>query len=517
MTTVVELYDFWFSEPIQKLWFNQSNSFDIEISVKYTELLLSYEKIDIDIKNTKQLVGYIILLDQIPRHIYRNDIDCVNKYLQTILSFISDNSIIQKINSGSIESEIHNYDLCFILLPLRHSNTYDNFITVVNIIWKRIEQQSDNEIYRKFLKASYERFNNHEIVLNDLTIDNTSKSIQYTDSLFLNKINENHVAIISLSGGVDSMVLAYHLKVIHGLECVAVHINYSNREECIDEQRMVQDYCSKLNIPCYISTINEIKREPCMKYGFRDLYETYTKKVRFNAYKHIIKKSMTYGVYMGHNRDDCFENILTNIATKNHYDNLWGMSNDTVIDGIRFIRPMLNVNKSDIYSFAKKYNIPYTCDSTPSWSQRGQIRDVVKPTLSNWNPEIIDGIMKLSEYMKDSNIIVKQYAKSLVDDKGTIKYTFRYGIESCITEENEIPSSISTLVWQEIFKQQHIHITSKTLSVFIQKLNDIISNVERYIERKKHGHKLYHILNDKYKAQLDVYNNYINISFLLYL
>lgn len=92
MTTDVELYD---------VWFNQSDSFDIVISVKYTELQLSYEKIDIDIKNRKQLVGYIILLVQISRHIYRNDIDCVNKYPQTILSFISDNSITQKINSLS--------------------------------------------------------------------------------------------------------------------------------------------------------------------------------------------------------------------------------------------------------------------------------------------------------------------------------------------------------------------------------------------------------------------------------
>ena len=41
-------------------------------------------------------------------------------------------------------------------------------------------------------------------------------------------------------------------------------------------------------------------------------------------YRQNIKNDRTY-VLLGHNKDDCFENILTNISNKSNYDNLSGM------------------------------------------------------------------------------------------------------------------------------------------------------------------------------------------------
>ena len=54
----------------------------------------------------------------------------------------------------------------------------------------------------------------------------------------------------------------------------------------------------------------------------RDIYEAYTKKIRFNCYKKFDKHPI---VILGHNKDDCFENILTNIAYNSKYDNLKGI------------------------------------------------------------------------------------------------------------------------------------------------------------------------------------------------
>ena len=63
MDNIIELYTFWFEN--EQLWFNCSKEDDLLITKKYSNLL-SGKIIDPSIES-------IILYDQIPRHIYRND------------------------------------------------------------------------------------------------------------------------------------------------------------------------------------------------------------------------------------------------------------------------------------------------------------------------------------------------------------------------------------------------------------------------------------------------------------
>ena len=47
------------------------------------------------------------------------------------------------------------------------------------------------------------------------------------------------------------------------------------------------------------------------------------------------------------------------------------------------IRLMLTISKEQNYDFTHNSNIPYLCDSIFKWSQRGQIRDIIRPVLIN--------------------------------------------------------------------------------------------------------------------------------------
>ena len=90
-------------------------------------------------------------------------------------------------------------------------------------------------------------------------------------------------------------------------------------------------------------TVNEITRDECLHNGLRDLYEDITKKIRFNLYEIADPQY----VLLGHNKDDCFENIITNIGNKNNYDNLCGMSVLSTINNINLWRPMINIDKKE--------------------------------------------------------------------------------------------------------------------------------------------------------------------------
>ena len=74
---------------------------------------------------------------------------------------------------------------------------------------------------------------------------------------------------------------------------------------------------------------------------------------------------------------------------------------------VKLVRP-LHFEKREILDYARKQGIPFTNDSTPKWSQRGKIRDQVKPFLDSFDPNFINGLMKLSEHVKNLTKISKE-------------------------------------------------------------------------------------------------------------
>lgn len=413
---MTELYKYWFSTP--RIWFSATEEDNAYLEKNFDRWIREYE--NMTPQTIEDYMTLIILYDQVPRNIKKN---C--KYYEALAKhYVQDIKYVSKCYNLLTAKE-----WCFAMLPYRHTNSDAIIHGVIENTWIRIAEEPRNlDIYKRFLKASYER-----CPITDLCIQRYSpKSIQWNMKRFiflldyipenppsLDYINNNITRefekiinetkpikiIISLSGGVDSMVSSLVLKRLsakYGFELIAVHINYANRESCAEEEYYLKSWCSFLKINLYIRPINEINREKCKKYGMREIYESYTRDVRFKTYKLVWNddKSPPY-VILGHNRDDIFENIMTNIAQKTKYDMLNGMCSDQIIDNIRFIRPMLNILKRDIYNFAENNNVPYLPTSTPAWSMRGKIRDVVKPAIKDWHPESFEGFMNLSRVMTD--------------------------------------------------------------------------------------------------------------------
>ena len=81
---------------------------------------------------------------------------------------------------------------------------------------------------------------------------------------------------------------------------------------------------------------------------------------------------------------------------------------------VNIFRPMLDVYKKDIYSFAQNYNIPYVYDSTPSWSERGQKRDKLIPFLNKFDERILPGLINLSEYLISTNKVYRSSINNLI-------------------------------------------------------------------------------------------------------
>jgi tRNA(Ile)-lysidine synthetase-like protein len=221
---------------------------------------------------------------------------------------------------------------------------------------------------------------------------------------------------VSLSGGVDSMVLMHMYANLAYVdtppEIVAVHINYNNRAESVEEANFLQEYCSAMKIKMIRHDINHIKRFE--KGKNRSEYENETRDIRFDLYKKVVEDESVDGIYLAHHDGDVVENIFTNIMKNKHINDLSVLKKSNVISGVNIFRPLIGIKKNVIVDYASVHHIPYFKDSTPHWSCRGIMRNDIFPNCKKCYTESFeDNLMKLSNEITETHdvlqIMMKKY------------------------------------------------------------------------------------------------------------
>jgi tRNA(Ile)-lysidine synthetase-like protein len=435
-----ELYKFWFAPENERVWFQATPEDDKIITEKFGYLLSSPGRVTG--KDSIWLnVAHIILFDQVYRHIVRHTgIDRSDSFTYIALS-LTDYNVLEYIGIDRFS----NKEIPFVLLPLRHTCNKKNIERAKNIIidvMAKREGSKDFSYLRRFYQATIRQLSkmNIPVLFNSGDISDERyeaiKKIIDKESIYeigtpkvsipsdnrimmellsaLRTISKDSHLILSVSGGKDSMCLATALFVLRKqgfIKCniSGVHINYGNRDTSNAEEDLVSEYVGNiLKIPLYYRRITEIQRS---RHSVdRDFYETITKEIRFNTYQHVAGDNPNSYVILGHNHDDTIENIITNITKKKHYDNLKGMTMHSEQLGVKIFRPLLNVTKTEIESFNKYTQTPFTYDSTPDWSDRGRIRDNVVTALKKFNPATLDGLIEVSNTLTEMDEMYRIYA-----------------------------------------------------------------------------------------------------------
>lgn len=204
--------------------------------------------------------------------------------------------------------------------------------------------------------------------------------------------------IVSLSGGVDSMVIANVLAYLRDacgfsqLYIVAVHIDYGNRPESSAEASYVSHYALEILRleQCIVRRIDEVTRGVTK----RDEYEKFSRNVRYDLYRQTVEECVKIctkcnplkqieqvGVMLGHHRGDVVENVISNSNKGCGPLDLSGMTALSKNDGVTIYRPLLPLEKSQVYEYSHKFGVPYFKDTTPHWSTRGKLRNKLIPLL----------------------------------------------------------------------------------------------------------------------------------------
>lgn len=210
------------------------------------------------------------------------------------------------------------------------------------------------------------------------------------DFCIKNGIYNNRSVILSLSGGVDSMVtlaclLHLQKKYNNSFEIYTTTIDYSLRKESKYEVDFLKKYTKTMGVELVVASVEGMSRKKEGS-GSRTEFEEGSRNLRFNTYKKIISDnnlSLNTGVLVGHHQDDIIENIFTNSMKGANLLDLEVMKEISTIRGINIYRPLLNCHKDVIYDLAHTYSIPYFLDTTPKWSRRGRMRNEIFVLFDN--------------------------------------------------------------------------------------------------------------------------------------
>jgi len=446
MDQINKILNYWFptNHLIPDFWFSQTSETDNYIQTNFNELLklaethqLNHWKSSID-----GHLALIILLDQFSRHIYR---DTVEAYQNDIIAFHHAQEFLLK----NRDTNLSNLQKMMVLMPYRHQENIQAYEFVIKYIHKETDAIWDK--FKKHTYKNYEYVVKHNKLPNrpDNHISNYDKftsilELPYTfmnskiestvltttlQKFILSKVcdkTKNNLIIVSLSGGVDSMVILSILNSIkHSfdfkLDVIGVHLDYHNRPETGLEAEFLFRWCQLFTIPLYYRYIHEGIRNS----KDRTEYEEMTKEIRFNLYKKVQDNSNfsshnKIGVILGHHKGDLQENVFFNLMKGRTLTDLSVIKEVSEIMGVNILRPLLCHPKSDILTYAEKNNIPYFKNTTPVWSNRGKYRDIIQPALiDTFGNGVLTSLSKISNesdelYMIIKSNIIDPYFKTIV-------------------------------------------------------------------------------------------------------
>ena len=238
-------------------------------------------------------------------------------------------------------------------------------------------------------------------------------------------LEKNDKIILAISGGPDSIFMLYqfyHIQKEYKLKLFCAHFNHALRKEADEDEKFVKDLSSDLGIK-FISEKKEVS-----KFIKNDSIEQVARNLRFDFLLKCSRELKVKKIALAHHKDDVVETTIMRFIRGSGLKGLQGILPVVKFKGAFFIRPLINMRKSQILDWLEKNNISYKIDKTNFEDKffRNKIRLKLIPILEELNPSIVETIFNTSRlisldyefiynFSKEKyNQIKKQYGKNYI-------------------------------------------------------------------------------------------------------
>lgn len=173
---------------------------------------------------------------------------------------------------------------------------------------------------------------------------------------FMNDFSGQKLAV-AVSGGVDSVCLLCWLADM-GLHPIALHVNHGLRDVAGAEAQYVQSLCAARGIECHVFEWTGEKPTTGLEAAARG--------ARYKMMTDFCRENNVDALLVAHQADDQIETFLMNLGRGSGLSGLAAMRPISVRDGVKIVRPLLNVWRHELKQYCDDNGIKYCTDAMNS-------------------------------------------------------------------------------------------------------------------------------------------------------
>lgn len=231
--------------------------------------------------------------------------------------------------------------------------------------------------------------------------------------------------VVAVSGGADSMAMLHlltRLRTEWNLDLVVAHLDHNIRPESADDAAFVGKMARRWKLSF------ETARLPQGALTQKGNMEATARRLRYQFLAQVAEKQQGDGfmvdVAVAHTANDQAETVLMNLIRGSGVHGLAGMRvvrpfflQDEPVPGVRVVRPLLDVTRSEIMVYLSEHNVPWRED--PSNQDRTLVRNRVRhdllPRLKELNPSIIASLCRTASVMRGEVQRIERHTQQALD------------------------------------------------------------------------------------------------------
>jgi tRNA(Ile)-lysidine synthase len=212
--------------------------------------------------------------------------------------------------------------------------------------------------------------------------------------VWLKKYEAGDRILVAVSGGADSLALAYALSVEAeklAIKVLGVTVDHQLQSASSAQAEKVVNQLSKFGIECVIKKV---------KIDITEGLEASARKARYSAIKEAAQEQSAVAVFLGHTKDDQAETVLLGLARGSGTRSLSGMAE---LNGI-FVRPLLGITRVQNENLCNEVGLEYWNDphNQDLKFARVRVRNETLPTLEKTiGPGISDALVRSAQLLRD--------------------------------------------------------------------------------------------------------------------
>ena len=305
----------------------------------------------------------------------------------------------------------------------------------------------------------------HKKILSNLN----NKKISKTFKEFSNSLNIEENLAVAVSGGPDSLALAFLAKCYSLKNKIKVKyfiVDHKLRKESLLEAKTIKDMLKKIDIDCKILPWNGKKPSKNIQAIARDKrYSLLVKECNKNDIRYLL---------LGHHVNDLLENFLIRLVRGSGLNGLISFNKNTKYKDqkLAILRPLLDIEKKDLIYVTKKVFNFFIKD--PSNINKEFKRTRIRNLLQSLEKEGLDKkkLILTINNLKDSDRSIKFYLdKNLNENSIFLKKKNIYILnQNFFDQSHEIIFRSLTKIIQRLGKKNY-PVRGKSLNQLIKEIN----------------------------------------------